>query len=63
MMVKQCLINRIISKNLHFTAEKEDSSHEDETWIEVETLQEYNEKIDKLFDEILGDANGRQDQE
>ena len=55
MMHKQCLINRIISKNLHFTAEKEDDDKGNETWIEIETLQEYNDKIDAFFEKEYGD--------
>ena len=55
MMHKQCLINMIISKNLHFTAEKEDDDKGNETWIEIETLQEYNDKIDAFFEKEYGD--------
>ena len=55
MMLKQSLINKIISSNMAFEMEKNEDSQDNETWIEVETLQEYNDKIDAYFKEMLGD--------
>ena len=53
-MLKQNLINKIISKNMHFTIEQADEkSDEDkkfETFIDFETLDQKEDKENELFE-------------
>ena len=53
-MFKQSLINKIISKNMHFTIEQEDhENHDDkkfETFIDFETLEQRKDKENELFE-------------
>lgn len=49
-MFKHGLINKIITRNMHFTIEKEDDEKADETWIMIETLEQRNDKEKELFD-------------
>lgn len=53
-MFKQSLINKIISKNMHFTIERADEkSDEDkkfETFIDFETLEQRKDKENELFE-------------
>ena len=52
MMLKQSLINRIISRNFHFTIEKEDEKEDRKfkTWIEFETLEQRKDKENELYE-------------
>ena len=44
-------LNMIISKNFHFTIEKdEDDGHENKTWIDFESLEQRKDKLIELFD-------------
>lgn len=51
-MLKQSLINRIISRKFHFTIEKEDNKEDGKfkTWIEIETLEQRKDKEKELFE-------------
>ena len=50
-MLKQSLINRIISRKFHFTIEKEDNKEDGKfkTWIEIETVKEQHERMNELM--------------
>ena len=51
-MFKHGLINKIITRNMHFTIEKEDEKEDKKfkTWIEIETLEQRNDKQKELFE-------------
>ena len=53
-MLKQSLINKIISKKMHFTIETPDDEKSDEkkleTFIDFETLEQKEDKENELFE-------------
>jgi len=48
-MIRQNLINKIVSRNMHFEVEQESIENEDKTWIEMETVKEQHERMNELM--------------
>lgn len=48
-MIRQNLINKIVSRNMHFEMEQESIENEDKTWIEIETVKEQHERMNELM--------------
>lgn len=48
-MIRQNLINKIVSRNMHFEVEQESIENEDKTWIEIETVKEQHERMNELM--------------
>lgn len=48
-MNRQNLINKIVSRNMHFEVEQEAIENEDKTWIEIETVKEQHERMNELM--------------
>ena len=48
-MIRQNLINKIVSRNMHFEVEQEAIENEDKTWIEIETVKEQHERMNELM--------------
>ena len=48
-MIRQNLIKKIVSRNMHFEMEQESIENEDKTWIEIETVKEQHERMNELM--------------
>ena len=54
-MIRQNLINKIVSRNMHFEVEQESIENEDKTWIEMETVKEQHERMNELMGSDIND--------